>query len=85
MAQTTVAINNTGWTQIAAATSSGTYQLLGGHKAYVKTSATDPGADVLTGFTYKTGQGDTFENTVGLWARLPHVGGDTVGAFEVNT
>lgn len=85
MANVNVQINNLGWTQIAAATSSGTYQLLGGHKAYTKVSASDPGASVLTGFTYNTAQGDTFENTVGIWARLPHIGGNALGSFEVNT
>lgn len=78
-----VAINNTGWTQLAAAGTATTYQLISGQTAYVLKQDADPGADVKTGLIYRNEKGDSYDGTTGIWARLPVTGQGATGAFEV--
>ena len=77
-----IAIENTKWTEVAAAGSSGTYQVMSGGQVHILKQDSDPGDDVLTGLSYRNGEGDSFDTT-GVWARLPVTGQGAAGSVEV--
>lgn len=72
---TTPTITRAAWANVAIATTSGKFQNISGQDIVVREQAADPGVGEEQGVIYAARQGDTYVNTLGIWARIAPEGG----------